>query len=1083
MTSGLKLRSVLLRGVMRIPTAVLAGLVAGSIVGLAWFSTASYLATGDVTPMRRSSVLETVRGLWNHQNSGGGGISYEVARLWEHIFASLGDSLPFSGPSMGQRLFYASVFGYGAWGLARLIAQYVQREWIVIFSSVIGVFAPYVAMQAPTPVPLLAIGMSGAVLSEYVRVWRGKKMSLLWWCLTLLPASYACINPPLLAVVLMISLAGIPASIIIEKPGSRALKAGTASLLLKVPVVAMSMLWWAVPFVLTLMYAKSSGTIKAVTDVSSWSWTHRNSSIVNVLTQTANWGAPDKFYIGGADFYFKWPARAATFVIPAMVFVAPFLVSGKRRKLALILLFVYASSALLSQGLHAPFGVVNEMLYAKIPGFFLFREPFSKFGVLMVLAGALSGGLALEEIVERGGRKLAGGSYFVTLTASLIVASLTLVTHPVWLGTAMDRTAPTRVSVPKNWLRAADALNSSKTNGRALVLPLADFYQMPTVWGYYGIDSLPRQLIKRPVLQRLPENYIADSSGLDGLMLEVEQAASFGDTKRVENILEKLGVSHIVVRKDYDYNSPYRRIPMTVTAAQYGELANEMKLEPVFSSPLVDIYEVGGPEGIHVGVPVLLDEAEPTAVSLLGKNQTGVTNKVGIENLLTLNPPKTEYAGDLGFYQRGNSRLALSGDGGSLESVEKVSIGNEIFYLENSVRLPKSAAGVVVNGVPYGRQDPFYIPFGLPYSALVPLGEPTQTALEASACKPVSSCFELQLPKIGDYTSVFAEVSIDGEVKSACFKDRYGACETTPIRDGVLRYVSDDSEHATSLIVEGRGLKNFTAVLVGVDNKSLMWNESALEDRVFSVDKGERVLVNDVSVSDLSLSDFTDCAGNKDVKSGGVRSLSGGGLVVRGGPARVCSGIDLPRAFAGANIDVEISGVKGEAEFCLFDHEADRCVDSTSGTGEISVSAAVRYFSDDPLTLYMYSGGGGASLSRVRVRELSPLGSYLTSDNKEVVQGAALWDWESDHGSLRVGPGRQRAVSLSEQYSGSWSAKTVSGATMVEVNGYATGWLIPGEQEVVFSVKNAHHRTMLYLWLATGLAFVLAWVSKKRSPR
>jgi len=62
---------------------------------------------------------------------------------------------------------------------------------------------------------------------------------------------------------------------------------------------------------------------------------------------------------------------------------------------------VYAISAVISQGLHEPFGALNEFLYGNIPGFFLFREPFSKFGVLLAVAGALGLGLGIEEMVER----------------------------------------------------------------------------------------------------------------------------------------------------------------------------------------------------------------------------------------------------------------------------------------------------------------------------------------------------------------------------------------------------------------------------------------------------------------------------------------------------------------------------------------------------------------------------------------------------------------------------------------------------------------------------------------------------------
>ena len=54
------------------------------------------------------------------------------------------------------------------------------------------------------------------------------------------------------------------------------------------------------------------------------------------------------------------------------------------------------------------------------------------------------------------------------------------------------------------------------------MLPLDDFYQVPTTWGYYGSDVVPTQLITRPTIARHPQAYIGDPAGFEQLRDAVE---------------------------------------------------------------------------------------------------------------------------------------------------------------------------------------------------------------------------------------------------------------------------------------------------------------------------------------------------------------------------------------------------------------------------------------------------------------------------------------------------------------------------------------------------------------------------------
>ena len=57
-----------------------------------------------------------------------------------------------------------------------------------------------------------------------------------------------------------------------------------------------------------------------------------------------------------------------------------------------------------------------------------------------------------------------------------------------------------RVAVPKAWHQVARIVDDAPLPGKALVLPLDDFYQVPTTWGFYGTDTMPTQLMTRPTI-------------------------------------------------------------------------------------------------------------------------------------------------------------------------------------------------------------------------------------------------------------------------------------------------------------------------------------------------------------------------------------------------------------------------------------------------------------------------------------------------------------------------------------------------------------------------------------------------------
>jgi arabinofuranan 3-O-arabinosyltransferase len=128
------------------------------------------------------------------------------------------------------------------------------------------------------------------------------------------------------------------------------------------------------------------------------------------------------------------------------------------------------------------------------------------------------------------------------------------VTHDAKLG------GHEQVTLPAGWKELAATVNASATQGKVLVLPLADYYQLPTTWGYYGTDNLATGLIERPVIVRNVDGYIGDASAYRQLVEATQQAVLGGRSEEVLGLLRLLGATQVVVRTDIARESPARRV-------------------------------------------------------------------------------------------------------------------------------------------------------------------------------------------------------------------------------------------------------------------------------------------------------------------------------------------------------------------------------------------------------------------------------------------------------------------------------------------------------------------------------------------
>jgi arabinofuranan 3-O-arabinosyltransferase len=441
----------------------------------------------------------------------------------------------------------------------------------------------------------LAIGLIGWFGALALDVASGMRRRPQLFAVIALGVVYLAANPPLVAIValwvvaLPVVAAGLTGS---GRAGARRVAVFLGwSACWALPLA----LWWLVPYVLALRSAAAGGTITANTDVLSWSWTHANHSMDRVLTLVAKWSWPDQQFGSNASTVGAGVWRWLAFALPIGLVISPLVARVERRRAALWAVLATCLLAFLGKGLHAPLSGVNQWMFVHLPGMWLLREPLTKVGPLLALACIVGWALSADGLMARAralGPRNWRGRRRVRCAVVALVGAPVLFAWPMFTGSVIA--GADRVQIPSEWRAIAAVVNDSPVTGNALVLPLDDFYQLPTTWGYYGTDTLVRQLLTRPTIVRNPQAYIGASANYEDLLLAAEASLVGRDADAFTATLRALGVSHVIVRKDIDYDSPIRKVDMPTVDELLRGVAGASTLTRLTGNSVADVFEVDG---------------------------------------------------------------------------------------------------------------------------------------------------------------------------------------------------------------------------------------------------------------------------------------------------------------------------------------------------------------------------------------------------------------------------------------------------------------------------------------------------------
>lgn len=566
---------------------------AALLASLSWMRPGSFIAAGDISPFVRDNLATELGSAWNHQLSGAGSMSYDIARAPDVLLLAAAELLRLPA-WLAQHVLLAMCFAVAAFGAAHLAGALVRRPAAIAVAGLAGAFNPFAMVSLPNPLPLLAGGVLGVLVGMLWRHAQGRPTSGRALGAVTLGASYLAVNPPLLVLLAVTTvLAAGAAGLVTRTPGGG--RRALTLLARAAPWSVLLNLWWLVPFVQTTLGDHAGILLTAQTDVAGWSWSHARASLANVSTLNAHWGWTRPEYFPYAAAMDGSPWSLTRWLLPVGAAAGAVFAPPGRRRAAALLAGLVVVLIFLGKGLHAPLAGVNAWLYAHVPGLWLLRDPMSKVGLILVLAYAVLIALGVDRVLgARGRARRAGLAAGAILATGIVVAVWPLFTGAVLAG---DR-APlpdVHVKVPDDWHAAAAAVNRSALRGKALVLPLNTYYQVTTRWGYHGVDQIPQQLLRRPVIQRLPGGYFGETVGFDALLTRLEETLAGGRQRAAAALLRSLGVSHVLVRRDVD-RATQSTAYASADALRTG-LASMSTVRRTASSSVADVFEVRGADG------------------------------------------------------------------------------------------------------------------------------------------------------------------------------------------------------------------------------------------------------------------------------------------------------------------------------------------------------------------------------------------------------------------------------------------------------------------------------------------------------
>jgi len=385
--------------------------------------------------------------------------------------------------------------------------------------------------------------------------------------------------------------------------------------------------------------------------------TSRHNSLLNVMRMYGDSNFFDGFKGVCYMPFFPSYEKSAALVLGSFLF--PFLAYGGLRAtshpFAGFFGFLLVVSTFMGKGIHAPFGDLFLWVYQHVPGFWVYRAPWQKFGILMTVAYAFLAGLCCSSAYaffsrrKKAGTALRPGQYqALGLVPVITILAAVLTYNHAFLRGRMIPTTEERKTLPgfhqrypKYLFDSARWINAMKDEFNMVLMP--DDRANAYTWGYGGAYDITLKLFSKGLLFRQYGEGMAAPHGLDKVYDAFVKTLYGSYSRYAGRILGALNVRYVLQRNDFMYDwsgdsdsprflrerlSEQEGLKLERTFGQWDFYSNAFERPRVYGA-----YEViscnADPDVLHAvmaaddfpdGVPMVFEEEPPFYPGLIPKS-------------------------------------------------------------------------------------------------------------------------------------------------------------------------------------------------------------------------------------------------------------------------------------------------------------------------------------------------------------------------------------------------------------------------------------------------------------------------------
>lgn len=241
-------------------------------------------------------------------------------------------------------------------------------------------------------------------------------------------------------------------------------------------------------------------------------------------------------------------------VFPLLAFGGLLLAKSKeQRKMVGLFGIITLLELIFAAGSHSPFGILYEFLMVNVPGFFLLRSAFYKFGIFYILGMLVLFSFTLSLLIE----KL---SVFAGQKWRLVIFPLSIfLVLGLWLGYhwvlldpakvfAWKADQSTKMQVPSYVFDFAKWVKENSVDKRVLMVPPVnkDWENDAYNWGYWSLSPLPFTLTSARVLSNWHGLTNNETDSVDNLYNFLKSK----DEKSFSELASNLDIGYILLRED-----------------------------------------------------------------------------------------------------------------------------------------------------------------------------------------------------------------------------------------------------------------------------------------------------------------------------------------------------------------------------------------------------------------------------------------------------------------------------------------------------------------------------------------------------